>query len=42
MESQDDTKKCPKCGAEMELFPMGRNMTYKCSKCGYEENLATM
>jgi len=42
MESQSDTKKCPKCGAEMELFPMGRNMTYRCDKCGHEEKLVTM
>jgi tRNA(Ile2) C34 agmatinyltransferase TiaS len=42
MESQSNTKKCPKCGAEMELFPMGRNMTYRCNGCGYEETLGTL
>jgi DNA-directed RNA polymerase subunit RPC12/RpoP len=42
MESQSDTKKCSKCGAEMELFPTGRNMIYKCNKCGNEERMATL
>ncbi len=42
MESQGDTKPCPKCGTGMELFPIGRSMTYRCSKCGHEENLATL
>jgi tRNA(Ile2) C34 agmatinyltransferase TiaS len=42
MESQSDTKKCPKCGAEMELIPIGRTMTYRCEKCGNEEKMVTL
>lgn len=42
MESQQNTRKCPKCGAAMELFPLGRTMTYRCDKCGHEEELATI
>ncbi|MGH9909625.1 MAG: zf-TFIIB domain-containing protein [Nitrososphaerales archaeon] len=42
MESQSGTKKCPKCGAEMELIPTGRNIIYKCNKCGNEESVVTL
>lgn len=42
MESQPNAKRCSRCGAEMELFPIGRTMIYKCPNCGNEESMATL